>query len=366
MQELAPKSDFYQPPDPDHRKMDARPPDWFAWTPADARDTCHGVEITRWSQPTRATSSHRHDYKRLDLPPPRLPQAPEVRATRPFEGRSTARDAYRRPSPGAYGTATQVRMAESAASLAVPWPVVTFHGSVGPGEKMLRDAAIEAQEALTWRRKAKVLPERQLYHGEDENRADGKPPLSRAGGYATRSRVVQPETKGTLRWSRGGTGSSYAPARSAAKPHITWRQHELAPAKQRRAATAPAALGAAPGGMARTRADDYHRSTAPWVASDNVTGPPAPRRRDPHALRDTATWKAELKDRARRAMPGGPREAMLSGTTCPEGARRWVRGPAKPPKGAGNEPVPIGSAPRPRSGAHKLAAWSTCRAAQYR
>ena len=228
---------------------------------------------------------------------------------------------------------------------------------------MLRDAAIDEEERRAWRREAKVMPERLLYHGEDEARVQSKPPLSRAGGYPTRERAPQ-------RQAHRAGGSSYAFARSSApQPRITWRQHERAPPAARRAAAEAHVQPPPVRDTVRTRADDHARSEmSSLLRPDSAPAGTATERTTPvdrHALKSAAQWKREQRARGRTALPGGAKDAAATGFRIAPDRGAWSRSSRVVPTGAGCEPVPIGVSARPRSGAHKLAEWGTCRARRY-
>ena len=344
-----------------------RLPLWETWEPPVAARVSHGVEITSWEPKQAGASfhtSHRADYTRPELPPPHHPAAHAAPADRLFEGTSTTHNVHHWPHGAEHMNARQTITVVPGAGPADPWPVVSFHGRVPSEERVLRDAAIDEEERRAWRKEAKVMPERLLYHGEDEARIHSKPPLSRAGGYPTRGRAPQRQPH------RAG-GSSYACARSSAPPpNVTWRQHERAAPAARRAA-AEAHLQPPPSrDTIRTRADDHARSdmssllrpeSAPSANAVERSATPT----DRHTLKSAAAWKREQRARGRTALPGGARDAAATGFRIAPDRGAWTRGSRVVPTGAGCEPVPIGVSARPRSGAHKLAEWGACRARRY-
>lgn len=353
----------------------SRPPTWIAWEPAGAAAAHSGHEITRHTHTNpRAASTYRTDYDEKPLPPRRVAET-LCFAPRPLGiDKSIEKAAYAWPSIDNAATPVQPPL-PSGPTEVVPWPVVSFHGPSRPAhERAMRDAAINDVEEEAWRREAKVLPERQLYHGEDEITTERKPPLSRVFGYPSRPHGTTRQTR-TAAVSRYGSHADTARRRTnvASRPDIKWRQHEVLRRRQPCGETNVADPVVHAGGI-RSRAKDFHATkvasllgpeSAPSASPTRHQGLAAnSSRRDPHGLLSTKEWKRVLHDRSRSAMPGAAKEAAAGGARAP--GSNWVRTRRPAPTGAGSEPIAMGMAARPRSGAHKLAAWSTARASQYR
>lgn len=346
-------------------------PTWWAdWEPHTAAFDFHGFEITRADEREPAAfagqTTHRRDFAEPVLPPCRRRERPAPLPHRPFLGASAEGDAYGWPIP-----AQQPELAPPAVGQNVPppaWPVVSYHGAFGePGIKAFKDAVIEEEEARAWRQDGKTLPERAIFHGEDESRAVGRDPLSRAGGYPTRGRA--PQRNGSTEWTRKGTGSSYAWPRAGKQVQIKWRQHDRArpPAKS---APAPEAASASrqEGQQARSRRDDFRGSEVGELFRPQSAPPTECERVKPHGagLVSAKAWRAQQAEKARAAMPGGAREAAREGRrdALPAGSRGWVRPGRSNLTGAGREPLKVGEA-APR-GTGKLNAWHLVAAKRYK
>ena len=342
-------------------------PMWEPWQPVAAAAQHRGQEVTTLPPPPAYhMTMHRESFKRPPLPP--RPEPPPVTSPEPklFHGNTTSRTSFQWPRPEDYAAAVPPAPSSLPAAPYPPaWPVDSFHGHVDAVERAVHNSAIEMEEARAWRRLAKVVPERLTYHGEDELRAMGKPPLTRAlGGYPTRGRTPPPARAAAQRSSGYGHGAR----RATAPPKITWRQHEHAAGSRavRDRPPPPREAAAATSAHTRSRADDFTGSVVLSEENPEALAPRHPKVRQPHTLMSAAEWKRELRERARMSMPGACREAAAGGcrALC-QGA--YVRAATRvAPTGAGNEPLPIGVVARPRSGAHRLATWGSSKAMAYR
>ena len=343
-------------------------PMWEPWQPVSAAAQHHGHEVTLPSPSAYHTTMHRESFKRPPLTP--RPEPPPVTSPEPklFQGNTTSRTSFQWPRPEDYAAAAPPAPSSLPAAPYPPaWPVVSFHGHVDAVERAVHNSAIEMEEARAWRRLAKVVPERLTYHGEDELRATGKPPLTRAlGGYPTRGCTPPPARAAAQRSSGYGHGAR----RATAPPKITWRQHAPGPRVSRDRPPPPREAAVATGAHTRSRADDFTGSVV--LGEENLPEPQAamhPKVRDkrqPHTLMSSAEWKRVLRERARMSMPGACREAAAGGCRA-LGQGAYVRAATRvAPTGAGNEPLPIGVVARPRSGAHRLATWGSSKAMAYR
>ena len=312
------------------------------WEPKEAAAKRHGQEITSAQLSRRELlSSHQHDYQKPPLPP-RNERPREGWTDRLFQGEGHTNSTFKWPKQAVVPEKPlPLQPAEPA-----PWPVVSYHGHCPPDEKALRNAVIDKVEEQAWRSEAKVLPERTLYHGEDERKHAGRhEPLSRAGScFPTRAK--EPVRAGGPQWTRNGTGSSYAWPRSGRPAKVTWRQHDKA------AKPPPPMLERPAAGTVASQARDFHstqvaavlrpESAPATAASSTGTGRP----RGGFQLVSAAEWKRRQKEQARVAMPGVAREAARSGTraSLPPGTRGWANPGRGFRTGAGCEPLRMGGA----------------------
>ena len=187
--------------------MGVRAPPYATWEPENSARYYHGKEITHTEPRAYHRTSYRTDYTEKELPPQRQRQQQQRLPENPFVGTTAHRDDYTRkenvrpPSPP-LGAPPQSPPA---------WPVVSYHGECTVSERNLRNSMIEREEERAWRLQAKLVPERvHAFHGEDEKRAVGKGPFSRAGGYPTRARQPAAAAKGPygVTFTRNATGAT--------------------------------------------------------------------------------------------------------------------------------------------------------------
>ena len=376
------------------------PPIWEPWEPAVAACEHRGREITTWElvAPSAHATTQRESYLQPNLPPRPLPRDVLPPDSLPFRGYSTTKADFGWPAPaGAAVCDRRCDVVESAEALA--WPVVSYHGCVDIAERELRNAAIDAEERRAWRERAKVIPERALFHGEDEGRATGKPPLSRVFGYPSRPRSPPRPRKPPVRSSGYGAGAIADGVADCAR-----RNARRARGAHVRVLPAKAQLPTSGSGGLRSRAEDFGATSAWWPSDEDgaerdahrpvpgvagadgnkqrgrpggsarpfsvpLAGAPKRPVHDKHTLQTTAQWKYNLRERARTALPGGHRDVVLTARRAPEEGA-WKRGHTcrAGPTGAANEPIPLGRAARPqaRGGARNLAVWNTSKARAYK
>ena len=367
------------------------------WNPLESAQYFHGYEITRHDDEANPPLDPKYRSKtgkslyRTDFRKP-APTGPPRQRTPPAQ---LVENAFLATSEHADNFAWHEHYERPERPLPVPpqtetaWPNVSYHGRVPPGEKAFRDAIIEKEEERAWRTEGKVLPERMhAYHGEDEAKAVGKEPLSRAGnGYLSRQRA-QPTKPGAPAYTRNGTGSSYAWPRKEVvrKPHGS----AVYTSTERRAIVTTGKLMDSTN--VRTRADEFNNRSDIIDAMKMPEGrpesapvgrrvpikaeKPAMSERRPvqpwKGLVSTAEWKKRQKEAARVAMPGAPKEAAMSGRPGERAADvrpRITAAPRPCPTGFGGEPLDLGavhagSIEQARGG--KLFKWHTIKANRYR
>ena len=346
------------------------PPRWRRWEPERASAEERGREITLWAAPgasATGVSTHRHDFTRPTLAS-RVHDGKRHDVSKPtiFDGTATYANEYRWP---AHEEPVDTPLPTPPQPHAC-WPVVSFHGAVSKGEKAFRDAVIDQAERKAWQEEGKTLPERALYHGEDETRTFGKAPLTCAGSCnKTRARAPQPQSGSNRRVT-------------SMPPKITWRQHEkraVAPSRSAgvRGDVAAADAAAPPSSYRRSRADEFD-GAPPWLPvpepqSESAARPKPPRsagsiaRRSAHALVSANEWKRLQRERARVAMPGGTRDAAATGRVASAhggGPSAWRLPGRNGLTGAGREPLRLGEAP-PR-GTGRPNAWHVVAASRYK
>jgi hypothetical protein len=332
---------------------DPREPSWAHWEPEDAARRFRGREITRAERRcATGVSTHRSDYQEPQLPPrdssSRRSHPSEI-SSRPFRGSTTA-SSYRWPeAPVECEEQTPSEHTEYYCAPAA-WPTISYHGACAPSDRAFRDAVIDEAEAEAWRWNGKTLPERSLFHGEDERKAVGRDPLTRAGSCdkhrAAQAQVKAPPT--ASRWTRNNTGSSYDWPQRMAPNSITWRQHACAPVRQRNALVAGGATAAAT--APRTRATDYKTTSVGQLMGGPLGHPAEPpqrtrtRPRSAFALVSTAEWKSRQREKVRTAMPGGMRDAAAHGCrgALPAGIVGWRRPGRNGLTSMAGEPLDLG------------------------
>ena len=334
-----------------HRSSRTQRPLYAEWDQQKAL-AWHGEELTQWQlQGVTGPTTHLTDYREPTLPPKRDRRPNTQMPENMFRATTNHMDDYGwKEKPPIEDEPLPEPPGAPAA-----WPLVSFHGRCDPETKALHDAVIDHEEERAWRTRAKVVPERvHAFHGEDEAKAVGKEPFSRAGrGYPTRARHVQ--SAGGPTFTRHGTGSTYAWPRTEQQQKP--RKDAAAAGQQRAEARADKPHLNAVRAAARTRADDYHSSEA--VANGLTLENPTAGHRPTGAKRasvaqpglmSAAAWKRHLNERARTAMPGAMRDAARSGrpTERPESARPWIRNGRNGLTGAGTEPLKLGDSKDPR------------------
>ena len=359
------------------------------WRPDRAQREYSGIELTLDLPGQTYATTHLHDFRAHDLPPRRERQR-EGWTDRVFHGESHEKATYK----------WHELKSESDQPLPppphepAPWPVLSYHGQVPSGTRAFRDAIIEQEEVRAWRTQGKVVPERAIYHGEDETKAAraGREPLTRAGSCNPSRAKAPVHTNGPPDWTRKQTGSSYAWPRSGRKVDVKWRQHEKAhqrppprfdsprvdAAAVGRPRDAPeldlalpkysashrataAELVAAGGrgngvGAVRNRATDFHTTnikdvlrpeSAPMERVKGGVGgssSSSSSRSGGFQLVSAAEWKRRQMQNARSAMPGGMRDAARDGrpSALPAGVRGWNNPGRGYNTGAGTEPLRMG------------------------
>ena len=186
------------------------------------------------------------------------------------------------------------------------------------------------------------MPERTIYHGEDERRSRHKEPLSRAGScYQAGRNLCKPPAR---RHGPVDTQEVRSWPRTDVKPKVTWRQHERTirhllsmshhARRQQRASRAIVSRGGH-GRMTLPRAG--HRGICARRAPvfECVEGEAEAQACECRGL------KRQQRENVRVAMPGGARQAAAEGGAARYAGSGWNLPGRNNLTGAGSEPLKI-------------------------